>query len=90
MSSDTLTHPIDTMGAERIAELWPVLPPHVREELLAIAEAGAALADDEVEFELTAKELASVEAARADFKHGRTMTHEEMVASIKSFVRGLP
>lgn len=85
MSSDTLVHSIDTKGAERIAELWPDLPPHVREELLAIAEAAAASADDEVEFELTPEEMASLERSRADFAAGRTMTSAEARASIESY-----
>ena len=71
-------------GAERIAELWPQLSDDVRLELIEIAEA-AASGEDEVDFPLTAKEMASVEAARRDFAEGRTMTLEELEQSLDRF-----
>lgn len=85
--SDTVIHPktaaATRTGLERLVELWPDLPPQIREELVAIAEAEVAPDDTKTEFILTPEEMASVEAAREDFKHGRTMTLEELEASIR-------
>jgi hypothetical protein len=87
--SDTVIHPKMTAttreGAERIAELWPQLSEDVQLELIEIAEAAAEGEEDEVDFPLTAKEMASVEAARRDFAEGRTMTLEELEQSLDRF-----
>jgi hypothetical protein len=93
MASGTLIHKAPTSaskdGAARIAELWSDLPEVVQTELLERAEA-AARSDEDVEFHLTPDELASVEAARRDFAEGRTMTHEEVVASMAKFLKEFP
>jgi predicted transcriptional regulator len=71
---------------DRLKELWPRLDAATQNELVAIAEQAA---DDEVDFPLTPEEEASLDQARRDFAEGRTLTHEEMVASFERMVTRL-
>jgi hypothetical protein len=93
MASDTLIQRAQQSAsqdsASRMVGLWAALSEEMRLELLDIAEP-AARGDDEIDLQLTPEEHASIETARLDFAEGRTMTHDEVLASMTKFLRELP
>ncbi len=81
---------METTSAQRILELWPALSVEEQAKLVETAERmAAANADQPVTTEFTSGELQAIEAGREDFKHGRSLTADELEVRSASFIEGL-
>jgi hypothetical protein len=70
---------MSTITPDRIVELWQSLSEEARVKLVAIAES---IAEADTPLELTPEEELLLEQAREDFKHGRTLSLDELDAEL--------
>ena len=77
---------MSTVTLERIVELWPLLTPEARGELVTLAEVSA---EPDSPLELTAEEEKLLAQARDDYRQGRVLDAKEYNAEMDVFMQRL-
>jgi hypothetical protein len=71
---------------DRVVELWPSLSDEARADIVDIVEGAVGQLTMRP---LTTRELMMIEKSREDFKHGRTMTGDEVGKYFDAYFKGL-